>query len=206
MMQDANTREELKQQTIRLQEQLSSLLFSDEPVAKSGSPPPALDPTSASGVAAKLFEMAKSQPAATKAAPTAKDAPSSNVSYLDTEEVKIPSWLEPLARNAAAPASTQELIEREKAKHAAEIAEAEEHPADPLPIAEVEKAPEIELPGIGNLLPLDEEVTFTDRPVRRLQERNVDRSYRRSCLGRRGRCMVCHAADERGARYFSAIF
>lgn len=160
----ANTREELKQQTTRLQEQLSSLLFSDEPVAKSGSPAPALDPTSASGVAAKLFEMAKPEPSAAKAAPPAKDTPSPNVSFLDTEEVKIPSWLEPLARNAAAPASTQELIEREKAKAAAEIAEAEEHPAEPLPIAEVEKAPEIELPGIGNLLPLDDGVTSIDRP------------------------------------------
>jgi TonB family protein len=83
---------------------------------------------------------------------------------LDTEEVKIPSWLEPLARNAAAPASTQELVEREKARHVAEIAAAEEHPADPLPIADVEKAPEIELPGIGNLLPLDEEAASIDRP------------------------------------------
>jgi len=108
--------------------------------------------------------MAKPEPAAPKAAPAAKDAASPTVSFLDTEEVKIPSWLEPLARNAAAPASTQELIEREKAKHAAEIAAAEEPPADPLPISDVEKVPETELPGIGNLLPLDEEVTFTDRP------------------------------------------
>ena len=160
---DGNTSEDLKQQTTRLQEQLSSLLFSDEPVVKAVPPAPALDPASVSGVAAQLFELAKSQPSATKAAPTAKAAPSPTVSYLDTEEVKIPSWLEPLARNAAAPTSTQELIEREKAKHAAEIAAAEELPADPLPIAEVEKAPEIELPGIGNLLPLDEDVSSTDR-------------------------------------------
>jgi len=160
----ANTSEELKQQTTRLPDQLSSLLFSDEPVAKSVPPAPAHDSTSASGVAAKLFEMAKPEPSAPKAAPPAKDTPSPTVSFLDTEEVKIPSWLEPLARNAAAPASTQELIEREKAKHAAEIAAAEEHPADPLPIADVEKALEIELPGIGNLLPLDEEVISTDRP------------------------------------------
>ena len=160
----ANPSEELKQQTTRLQDQLSSLNFNDEPVAKSVPPAPAHDSTRASGVAAKLFEMAKPEPAAPKAAPAAKDAPSPTVSFLDTEEVKIPSWLEPLARNAAAPASTQELIEREKAKHAVEIAAAEESPAEPLPTAEVEKAPEIELPGIGNLLPLDEEVTSTDRP------------------------------------------
>src|SRR6476660_1619783 len=36
-------------------------------------------------------------------------------SMLDDEELKIPSWLEPLARNAPAPNSTQELVEREKA-------------------------------------------------------------------------------------------
>jgi len=160
----ANTSEELKQQTTRLQEQLSSLLFSDEPVAKSVPPAPVLDPTSASGVAAKLFEIAKPEPSAAKAAPPATDASSPTVSFLDTEEVKIPSWLEPLARNAAAPASTQELIDRENNTHAAEIVAAEEHPADPLPIANVENAPEIELPGIGNLLPLDEELTSTDRP------------------------------------------
>jgi len=156
--------DELKQQTAQLQEQLSSLLFSDQPVAKAVPPVPALDPTGVSGVAAKLFEMAKPERSAPKAGLPAKGTPTPSVSYLDTEEVKIPSWLEPLARNAAAPASTQDLIEREKAKHAAEIAAAAELPADPLPIANVENAPEIELPGIGNLLPLDEEVTSTDRP------------------------------------------
>jgi TonB family protein len=161
----ANASEELKQRTSRLQEQLSSLLFSDDPVVKSVPSTPALDPTSGSDVATKLFEMAKSEPSASKAAPNAKATLSPTLSYLDTEEVKIPSWLEPLARNAAAPASTQELIEREKAKHAAEIAAAEEHPADPVPMAEVEKAPEVELPGIGNLLPLDEVASSTDRPA-----------------------------------------
>ena len=72
--------------------------------------------------------------------------------------MKIPSWLEPLARNAAAPASTQELVEREKAKHAAEVTAREEHPAEPLPVPALESAPEIELAGIGSLLPLDEPV------------------------------------------------
>jgi protein TonB len=41
-------------------------------------------------------------------------------SSLDAAQLQIPAWLEPLARNAAAPASTQELIDREKAKRLAE--------------------------------------------------------------------------------------
>ena len=155
-----NSSEELKLQAARLQEQLSSLLFSAAPTAKPASPAPAapaLDTKVVSGVAAQVFEIAKSEPAPVKAAPPAKTIPPPAKSSLDTEEVKIPSWLEPLARNAAAPASTQELVE--KAKHATEISVREEHPAEPLSVATLETAPEVELPGIGNLLPLDEPVS-----------------------------------------------
>jgi TonB family protein len=150
--------EELKLQAARLQEQLSAMLFSAAPTAK-----PALDPKVVSGVAAQVFEIAKSEPAPFKAAPPAKTLPPQIKSSLDTEEVKIPSWLEPLARNAAAPASTQEFVEREKAKHATEIAAREEHPAEPLPVATLESRPEVELPGIGSLLPLDEPAIAQER-------------------------------------------
>jgi len=162
-----NSSEELKLQAASLQEKLSSLLFSAAPSAKPAAPPPpvipALDPQVASGVAPQVFEIAKPEPAPVKAAPSAKTLPPPIKSSLDTEEVKIPSWLEPLARNAAAPASTQELIEREKAKHATEITAREEHPADPLPVATSESAPEVELPGIGSLLPLDEPIITHER-------------------------------------------
>jgi TonB family protein len=67
----------LKRESARLQEQLSSLLFTPEAPAK---PAP---------------------PAHTKTVPPAKNAPLKMESTLDVEEVKIPSWLEPLARNAA---------------------------------------------------------------------------------------------------------
>jgi TonB family protein len=161
-----NSTEELKLQAARLKEQLSSMLFSAAPTAKPAPPAPAMPaslPKVVSGVARQAFEVRKSEPAPAKAAPPAKILPPQIKSSLDTEEVKIPSWLEPLARNAAAPASTQELVEREKAKHATEITAREEHPAEPLSIAALESAPEVELPGIGSLLPLDEPVITDER-------------------------------------------
>ena len=102
--------------------------------------------------------MAKTEPVSAKVVPPAKSVPPPIKSSLDTEEVKIPSWLEPLARNAAASTPAHESLEKEKSKHAAEIAAHEEHSAKPVPVAETVSAPEVELPTIGNLLPLDEEV------------------------------------------------
>lgn len=165
-----NSSEALKLQAANLQEKLSSLLFSAAPSAKPAAPPPpvipALDPKVASGVAAQVFEIAKAEAAPVKAAPSAKALPPPIKSSLDTEEVKIPSWLEPLARNASVAASTQEFVEREKAKHASEIITREEHPAEPLPVAALESAPsapEVELPGMDSLLPLDEPIITHDR-------------------------------------------
>src|SRR5437763_3330203 len=46
-----------------------------------------------------------------------KDALLATIPALETlepEELKIPAWLEPLARNASAPSSTPELVQREK--------------------------------------------------------------------------------------------
>jgi protein TonB len=160
-----NSTEELKLQAARLKEQLSSMLFSAAPTAEPAPPRPAVpsrDPQVVAGVARQVFEVAKSEPAPVKADPPARALPPRIKSSLDTEEVKIPSWLEPLARNTAAPASTAELVEREKAKHATEITAREEHPAEPSPVATLESAPEVELPGIGSLLPLDEPV-ITDK-------------------------------------------
>jgi TonB family protein len=152
-----NSSEELKQQAARLQEQLSSLLFNAAPAAKLAAPPvPAPDPKVVSGVAAQVLEIAKSEPAPVKAAPPAKNPPAPIKSSLDTGEVKIPSWLEPLARNAAAAPPTQEPTDREKAKHADEIPVFEEHPVEPLSDAATDSTPEVELPGIGSLLPLEE--------------------------------------------------
>ncbi|MGB9464656.1 MAG: TonB family protein [Candidatus Acidiferrum sp.] len=162
-----NSSGDLKLQAARLQEQLSSMLFSAAPTANpvpSAPVVPALNAKTVSDVAAKVFEVAKLEPAPVKAAPPARTALPPLKSSLDTEEVRIPSWLEPLARNAAAPATSQEVVEREKAKHTAEIAAREEHSAEPVAVADVESTPAVELPGIGSLLPFDESATLHDRP------------------------------------------
>ena len=150
---------ELRLQAERLKEQLSSMLFSAAPTPAPPRPAvPAPDPKVVSGVARQVFELAKPEPAPVRAAPPARTLAPQIKSSLDMEEVKIPSWLEPLARNASAPASTQELVESEKANHPTETAAREEYPAETLPVAALESAPEVELPGIGGLLPLDEPV------------------------------------------------
>ncbi|HJZ64402.1 MAG TPA: TonB family protein [Candidatus Acidoferrum sp.] len=122
--------EELKRQTARLQEQLSSLLFEETPVA---TPPPApeqpvmqLDAIAMSDATAQIFEMA--DPASAGTAPKAETgvaAPQKSVSWPDAtvkaktektpgglhdEEVKIPSWLEPLARNTAGSPSPSRAV------------------------------------------------------------------------------------------------
>jgi protein TonB len=155
--------EELKLQAARLQEQLSGLLFSASPTVKPAPPVPALDAKTVSGVAAQVLEIAKTEAVPAKTAPPAKTPPPPIKSSLDTEQVKIPSWLEPLARNAATSAPPPELVEREKVKHATEIAAREEHTAEPSPVTAVENIPESELPVFGSLLPLDEPVITHER-------------------------------------------
>jgi protein TonB len=162
-----NSTEELKLQAARLQEQLSSLLFSAaqtaKPVTSAPAVPPSLDAKPVSAVVAKVSEIAKSEPTPIKVVPPAKISPPPMKSSLDTEEVKIPSWLEPLARNAAAAPSAQELSERERVKHPVETVAREEHSVEPIHAAGVESSPDVELPGVGSLLPLEEEVATHDR-------------------------------------------
>ncbi len=157
---DSST-EDLKAQTARLQEQLSSMLFSADPTPKPVAQTPApqaLDTNAISNVAAKVFEVAKSEPPPIKLAPPAK-TPAPVKSSIDTEEVKIPSWLEPLARNAAIPGVPQDHVERETPKAAAEISFAEEHSIEPLSAPTSEAPPESDLPMFGSLLPLDENIS-----------------------------------------------
>jgi protein TonB len=86
--------EALKRESARLQEQLSAMLFNTEE-------PAATHKQSNAESASKVIEMTKSQPPATRTTSPAKG------SGLDAEEVKIPSWLEPLARNAGTPAQNE---------------------------------------------------------------------------------------------------
>lgn len=96
----------------------------------------------------KPFEFSKPDPTPVQRAnQTPKSLTAIPSLDLEAEETKIPAWLEPLARNAAAPTSTQELIEREKARHAAAVAEV----IEPEPLAEsiekesIETKPEAEV-------------------------------------------------------------
>jgi len=117
--------EALKQHTARLQEQLSSLLFAEASPAKPAekTPAPAIKEIPViADAASKVLEFAQSdpEPVAIKNEEMPKVVVPPVKTSLDDEELKIPSWLEPLARNASAPASTQELIEREKARRLAQ--------------------------------------------------------------------------------------
>ena len=92
--------DELKQKAAQLQQQLGSLLFADS------KQPPAVSPVpeaASSGASQKVVEIAKaetaasgqpviSQPAATPQKPVMQS--------IEAEEVKIPSWLAPLARES----------------------------------------------------------------------------------------------------------
>jgi protein TonB len=148
--------EVLKQHTARLQEQLSSLLFADAGPAQPAAKTPAArvtEPAVLADAATKILEIAKTEPAPRPAKPAEMPKLASHPakSSLD-EELQIPAWLEPLARNAAAPASTQELIEREKAKRLTEQAKAEEiSPVADSPAAE-DQVSELQVPTFGNAL------------------------------------------------------
>jgi len=100
--------EQLKQQAARLQEQLSSLLFTETP--KSAGPAAALP--AAVGEAANAPEAAQKVSAGTNPAPeplktikVAAPSPKPASASIADEEIKIPAWLAPLAReNDSAPA------------------------------------------------------------------------------------------------------
>ncbi len=156
--------EALKQHTARLQEELSSLLFSGAAPTPSAKPvqnsqaPPVVEKRPPAIPAAKVVEFTETQepgPVWTKPAEHPKTAAPSQKSSLDDEELKIPAWLEPLARNAAAPASTEEPVEKEKAKRIAEQPKIEEIATEPLAAGPKEIIVELPAPSFGSELPLD---------------------------------------------------
>jgi TonB family protein len=150
--------EALRLKTARLQEQLSSMLFSGAPAPKT--PPehpadPAADKKPVAGVSSKIFEFGQTTPPV-KQPPVVKNVPPAPLPSRNEESMKIPAWLEPLARNTVAPSSTQELLEREKARRAAEKLEISEPEVETVAIAEVESAPEVKIPSFGSDLLWDE--------------------------------------------------
>jgi len=170
--------EALKQHTARLQEQLSSLLFSgpgpsvsDKPVHET----PAslflekeskeiLDPP------ARVLEIAKAPEPELVGAKAVEPATTPAVLLppsLDEEELKIPAWLEPLARNATAPSSTQELILREKARRLAEEPKTEEVTEEPEPTLAEQAVSEMRVPSFGDALPMDEVKDESESPSKK---------------------------------------
>ncbi len=75
---------------------------------------------------------------------------------LEQEEMKIPAWLEPLARNTSAPSSTQELVLREKTKRRAEQPPLQELVAPLVAPAEERGAVESRVPQFGSALPFQD--------------------------------------------------
>lgn len=109
--------EELRKQTARLQEQLSSMLFEETAGKKPTQEVRVVGASALSEASAKVLEFAKVEPsisATTLVVPeTPKPAARAEITpFAQTqkptgsqqdEEVKIPAWLEPLARNGATP-------------------------------------------------------------------------------------------------------
>src|SRR6266571_2746467 len=167
--------EALKQHTARLQEELSSLLFTGAAPTPSARPVqnsqalPVVEKRTPAIPAAKVVEFAETPepgPVWTKPAEHPKTAASSQKSSLDDEELKIPAWLEPLARNAAAPASTEEPVEKGKPKRIAEQPKIEEIATEPLAAGPKEIVVELPAPSFGSELPLDRGDRSTERVSR----------------------------------------
>ena len=82
---------------------------------------------------------------------------------LEQEEMKIPAWLEPLARNSTAPASTQEPVLREKTKRRAEQPQLRELVAPLVTPAVERKTTESRVPQFGSALPFEETKSARER-------------------------------------------
>jgi len=84
-----------------------------------------------------VLDISKSKAAKTEAA-SAKSSAASSKSILDSDELKIPSWLEPLARNAAAASAAQpELTAKEQLHHQDAVQ------VDDLSLTEISDTPEV---------------------------------------------------------------
>src|SRR5262249_53252035 len=130
-----NSAEALRLESARLQEQLSSLLWAT-PQAQSGSA--ASTKASSPEASAKVLEIPKKDLPRPAAVQNPKSGTLKMESALDAEEVRIPSWLEPLARNAAIPVRTEAPAKSEPApEQKAEKFELQE-------VASVARAQEIE--------------------------------------------------------------
>jgi len=152
------TTDELKQHTARLQEQLSSMLFTEAPATKAPAPekPAVLKqdmiPTETVQKILQLSQPEVKPPSPVAPLPETRPTPASVKSVpvsMAVEEVKIPAWLAPLARETdAIPADT--------AVKDAAIAEANSSPAatqeDALPLEADAVSTKIQHPMFGDQL------------------------------------------------------
>jgi protein TonB len=139
-----------------LQEQLASMLFAAEvpatPVHTAPAPPANKPPIAE--FPSKVVEIAKPQISPAKVVAPPRNAPVHPPSSLDDGEIKIPSWLEPLARNAATQAQN-ELSAKEEAANAHQIIEFEVQDVSAPSLAPAEEVPDRSEPTFGGHL-LDE--------------------------------------------------
>ena len=132
--------EELRRHTTRLEEELKQMRFAEPASSLPANPALEAPPTSEPAIslpkaepvhesAAQLLEhpVVSSAPAVLPEVRKLEEplkieppAPIPALESLEEEELKIPAWLAPLARNASAPSSPKELVLREKAKRIAE--------------------------------------------------------------------------------------
>jgi len=101
--------DELKQQAARLQEQLSALLFAEAPKPAESTPTPALESTTAPELAQKVLDLTNFSPEPVHSQPvkSVPPPPKPGPSSLEVEEIKIPSWLAPLARESETSTATE---------------------------------------------------------------------------------------------------
>ena len=176
--------EELKQHTARLQEELSQLNFAEDststakPMVELPSAPrteelvPFSEGKAVHEKPAQILESSNASNTETLLADSGETskhdspAPLSALEALEQEELKIPAWLEPLARNASAPSSTQELVLREKSKRKAEHTNLEEVTAELAAPVKAEPLLEARVPQFGSTLTIDE-VQSREAPARK---------------------------------------
>ena len=116
------TPDALRRETDKLHEQLATMLLgTDAPKTVPASPLPVAHKPLAQELSSKVVEIAKPQSQAQKFNAPAKSASESS---LDQDDLKIPSWLEPLARNAASHPQN-ELSAKDEAAHSDRVIEFE---------------------------------------------------------------------------------
>jgi TonB family protein len=108
----ATTPDALRREREKLQEQLATMLLGENAKTVPAAPIAPVTPIAPAAPVNKVLEFSRQQNQTTKSVAPIKSAP---LTPSDQDEVKIPSWLEPLARNAATH-SHNELSAKEESR------------------------------------------------------------------------------------------